>query len=42
MLFISSSMVNGDVRECSVMLLSVILVFDGQCVEFPLPFSKSW
>ena len=33
---ISSSMVNGDVRECSVMWLSVILSFDGWCVEFPL------
>ena len=29
-------------RECSVMWLSVILAFDGRCVEFPLPFSKSW
>ena len=35
--FISSSMVNGDVRECSVMGLSVILALDGRCVEFPLP-----
>ena len=35
MSFISSSMVNGDVRECSVMWLSVILAFDGRCVEFP-------
>ena len=26
--FISSSIVNGDVRECSVMWLSVILAFD--------------
>ena len=40
--FISSSMVNGDVRECSVMLLYVILAFNGRCVEFPLPFRKSW
>ena len=40
--FISSSMVNGDVRECDVMWLSVILALDGRCVEFPLPFSKSW
>ena len=38
--FISSSIVNGDVRECSVIWLSGILVFDGRCVEFPLPFSK--
>ena len=41
MLFISSFMVNGDVRECSVIWLSVILAFDGRCVEFTLPFSKS-
>ena len=34
--FISSFMVNGDVRECSVLLLSVILAFDVRCVEFPL------
>ena len=34
-------MVNGDVRECSVMLLSVTLAFDGRCVEVLLPFSKS-
>ena len=40
--FISSSMVNSDVRECSVMWSSVMLDFDGRCVEFPLPFSKSW
>ena len=40
--FISYSMVNDDVMECSVMWLSVILAFDGRCVEFPLPFSKSW
>ena len=40
--FISSSMVNGDVSKCSMMWLSVILPFDGWCVEFPLPFSKSW
>ena len=40
--FISSSMVNGDVREYSVMWFSVILAFDGRCVDFPLPFSKSW
>ena len=39
--FISSSMVNGDVREGSVKWLSVILAFDGRCVAFPLPFSKS-
>ena len=39
--FIRSSMVGGDVRECSVMVLSVILAFDDRCVEFPLPFSKS-
>ena len=40
--FISSFMVNGDVRECSVMWVSVILAFDGRCDEFPLQFSKSW
>ena len=40
--FIISYMVNGDVRECFVMWLSVILAFDGRCVEFPLPFSRSW
>ena len=40
--FISSSMVNGDVRECYVMWLSVIFAFDARCVEFPLPISKSW
>ena len=40
--FISYSMVNGDVRECSVMCLSIILAFDGRCVEFPLLFSKNW
>ena len=40
--FLSSSIVNGDVRECSVMWLSVILAFDGRSVEFPLPFSMSW
>ena len=39
--FISYSMVNGDVRECSVIWLSVILAFDGRSVEVPLPFSKS-
>ena len=39
--FIRSSMVSGDVRECSVMLLSVILAFNDRCVEFPLSFSKS-
>ena len=39
--FISSSMVNGDARECSVMWLSVSLAFDGRCVEFPLPFNRS-
>ena len=32
--FISSSMVNGDARECYVMWLSVILAFAGTCVEF--------
>ena len=40
--FISSSIVNGDSMACAVMLLSVLLAFDGWCVEFPLPFSKSW
>ena len=40
--FISCSMVNSDARECSVMWFSVLLAFDGRCVEFPLPFSKSW
>ena len=40
--FISSSRVNGDVSECYVMRLSVILAIDDRCVEFPLPFSKSW
>ena len=40
--FISSSMVSGDVRECSMIWVSAILAFDGRCVEFPLPFSKSW
>ena len=40
--FISSSMVNGDVRKFSVMWLSVILVFDGLCFEIPVSFSKSW
>ena len=40
--FISDFMVNSDGRECSVMWLSVILAFDGWCVEFLLPFSKSW
>ena len=39
--FISYSMVNGDVSECYVMWLSVILAFDGRCVEFALPFSKN-
>ena len=38
----SSFMVNGDVRECSVMLLSVILAFHFRCVESPLPLNKSW
>ena len=40
--FISSSMVNADVRECCVMWLTEILVFDVRCVEFPLPFNKIW
>ena len=40
MLFISYSMVNGDIMEYSAMWLSVILAFDGRCVEFPLPFNK--
>ena len=39
--FISSSMANGYVREYSEMWLSIISAFDGRCVEFPLPFSKS-
>ena len=39
---ISSSMVNGDVRECYVLWFSGILVIDDLCVEFPLPFSNSW
>ena len=38
---ISSSMVNGDVMECSVRWLSVILAFNDRCVEFPLTFSKN-
>ena len=40
--FISSSMMNSDVRECYVMFSSVILAFDGRYVGFPLPFSKRW
>ena len=40
--FISSSMVNGDVKECSVVWLSVVFAFDGLCVEFTLLFSQSW
>ena len=39
--FIRSSMANGDVRESSVMWISVILAVDGRCVEFPLSLSKS-
>ena len=31
-------MVNSDVRECSVMWLSIILAFDGRCLEFHMPF----
>ena len=40
MSFISSSMVNGNVRECYVTWLSVILAFDDRCVEFPLPLAR--
>ena len=41
-LFISSSMVNGDVKECSVMWSSRILSIDDRCIELRFSFIKSW